>query len=456
MKSQYVVSTLMAIMLSGCVVGTVSSPTPNLGVANAEERDVEDVGIFYDALAPHGTWVVTAEYNRVWRPRGISRDWRPYTHGRWVYTDDGWTWLSDWEWGWAPFHYGRWYSDVSYGWVWVPGTVWAPSWVAWHHGTDWVGWAPLPPTAGWRPHAGISIDIHLDPGWFSFVHPRYLLEPHVYRHAAPVRQNVQLVQVTRNVTNYTIVNNRIVNYSIRVNDIERATRRPVRRLHVVETDSVRIGGGGRLREREGQVALYRPRVGRGSLDEELARPYDRRSRARSEEERRGSRSEQHQDRPGREQRHAPPEVSGPERRPGQDTVRDEERRRSRQERQERRQNVQEPRHPGARTGVPARQRLQASPEDDRSNRRQNRAKPAPGRDDEQQNRRRHDAQSPDTTRQNPDAIGSSRSEPRATTRAERQEQNRSRRRQRANDDEERPQPDQEDKQPSVPSARPQP
>ena len=42
-------------------------------------------------------------------PRARSaRDFVPYTTaGHWVYDDD-YVWVSDYDWGWAPFHYGRW------------------------------------------------------------------------------------------------------------------------------------------------------------------------------------------------------------------------------------------------------------------------------------------------------------------------------------------------------------
>src|SRR6266496_1683468 len=33
-----------------------------------------------------------------------------------------------------------------YGWVWIPGTVWAPAWVTWTYNDNYVGWAPLPPS----------------------------------------------------------------------------------------------------------------------------------------------------------------------------------------------------------------------------------------------------------------------------------------------------------------------
>jgi hypothetical protein len=62
-----------------------------------------------------------------------------------VLTEFGWTWVSDYSWGWAPFHYGRWIVIVGHGWCWVPGTIWGPAWVAWRAGDGFVGWAPLPP-----------------------------------------------------------------------------------------------------------------------------------------------------------------------------------------------------------------------------------------------------------------------------------------------------------------------
>ena len=107
---------------------------------------------FYEALAPHGEWidapVCGRSYGPVWRPHAsaVGRNFMPYaTGGEWVATDQGWAFASDWEWDWAAFHYGRWCTDARFGWVWVPGTEWAPAWVDWRHGGGYVGWAPLPP-----------------------------------------------------------------------------------------------------------------------------------------------------------------------------------------------------------------------------------------------------------------------------------------------------------------------
>jgi len=85
---------------------------------------------------------------RVWHPYDsiVGAGFQPYsTHGHWVYTDAGWAWASDYDWGWAPFHYGRWWIDSLYGWVWLPGSTWAPAWVSWRYGGGYAGWAPLTP-----------------------------------------------------------------------------------------------------------------------------------------------------------------------------------------------------------------------------------------------------------------------------------------------------------------------
>jgi hypothetical protein len=125
--------------------------------ARAEVSAEVSVG-FEAGLAPYGEWVVVPHHGRVWRPRHVAAGWRPYFHGRWIWTDDGWFWDSDEPWGWAVYHYGRWYVDPVYGWAWVPGSVWAPAWVSWRFGGGAIGWAPLLPgfsiwwTAGYPVH----------------------------------------------------------------------------------------------------------------------------------------------------------------------------------------------------------------------------------------------------------------------------------------------------------------
>ena len=66
--------------------------------------------------------------------------------GHWTYTNDwGWFWISDEDFGWVTYHYGRWVDDREFGWIWIPRSEWGPAWVQWRRSDDVVGWAALPP-----------------------------------------------------------------------------------------------------------------------------------------------------------------------------------------------------------------------------------------------------------------------------------------------------------------------
>ena len=111
--------------------------------ASGQQTDVS-ISFFYEQLAPQGRWVVAADYGDVWVPGGVPGGWMPYVDGHWVYSDYGWTWLSDDSWGPIAYHYGTWTFVAPYGWVWVPGLVWAPAWVTWAYSDEFIGWAPVP------------------------------------------------------------------------------------------------------------------------------------------------------------------------------------------------------------------------------------------------------------------------------------------------------------------------
>jgi uncharacterized protein DUF6600 len=262
---------LTALLMSVVGLGGWSMLVPALAqdtgdAANAvvyqePPEDVADVSVFYEPLAPYGTWTSLPEYGRVWIPNDMAPGWRPYTAGRWVYTSYGWTWVSEQEWGWAPFHYGRWAFVASYGWVWIPGTVWAPAWVVWRHTPGWVGWAPLPPQVVVRPGLEIraaTMNVRIEPSWFCFVEEHRILAPHVSTYIAPPARNVTLVQITQNVTHYTVLQNRVVNRGIPVERIERVIARPVPRMRIVEAQAPEAMHRAKVREREREVVLFRP------------------------------------------------------------------------------------------------------------------------------------------------------------------------------------------------------
>ncbi len=139
---------LFALLLLGVSAGVASAQlSVGAGVQVGRGHASVDLGFFYDSLASYGNWIERPSYGWVWTPRDVSASWRPYQAGHWVWSDEGWTWLTDEPYGWATYHYGRWYQDPEIGWAWVPGNDWAPAWVSWQEGNDYVGWAPLPPGA---------------------------------------------------------------------------------------------------------------------------------------------------------------------------------------------------------------------------------------------------------------------------------------------------------------------
>src|SRR5438067_4762688 len=165
------------------------------------------VDLFYNALEPHGEWLEVSDYGYVWHPNGVGRDWRPYTEGHWVFTDAGWTFVSDEPWAWATYHYGRWISLADEGWVWVPDTEWAPAWVSWRRSEKYVGWAPLPPEARFRRDVGFSkwVDSYYDigPENYVFVEKRRFGSRRLRTVIVEQRQNVTLITETENVTQIT-------------------------------------------------------------------------------------------------------------------------------------------------------------------------------------------------------------------------------------------------------------
>ncbi|MEP7009757.1 MAG: DUF6600 domain-containing protein [Acidobacteriota bacterium] len=247
--------TSMAVILGVIVLSAGMTASP----ARADHGSLRgEVGIYYDELSPYGDWVDDSQYGAAWCPRHVGSDWRPYSDGRWVDSDYGWTWASDEPFGWATYHYGRWAFDSRYGWIWVPGTVWAPAWVSWQYGGGYVGWAPLPPTVGFDLNVGIrlgglSLSTVIQPRDYLFVSERGFLEPRVGRYAVPRTRNQDLWRRARNVTSYTVVNNRVINRGIAINSIERATGRRVPRFRVAEVNS--RGSAGVSRD---QLRVFRP------------------------------------------------------------------------------------------------------------------------------------------------------------------------------------------------------
>ncbi|SER73689.1 DUF6600 domain-containing protein [Pedobacter rhizosphaerae] len=223
---------------------------------------------FYDELSPYGTWIQDPQYGYVWRPDVNQADFRPYyTNGRWVMTEYGNTWVSNYDWGWAPFHYGRWVYNSYRQWIWLPDTNWGPAWVDWRSGDGYYGWAPMAP----------SISINISFGR-RYVVPDYcwnfIPQANIYVNTFPRydygRNNVYIRNTT--IINNTYVYNRRTYYGgPRAEDIRRATNRDVRVYRFSQSSrpgASRVGGR--------EVSIYRPRTDR-NVDNRSAAPkkFDR-------------------------------------------------------------------------------------------------------------------------------------------------------------------------------------
>jgi len=224
----------------------------------------DDFSVFYDQLEAHGDWFETPDYGHVFRPQVATDDeWRPYLNGRWVHSDQGWTWASEEPFGWATYHYGRWALSSPHGWVWIPGDEWAPAWVAWRNSDDYVGWAPLPPETLYDEEVvyDSSIDDHygVAPNHYNFVPVDHFDAPVVDHYLPPVR-NVTIIHETVNVTRLIVRPRRVYCGGP---DPDWWHRRTGRRFHHYDLDfhhrPLAYGRGHRFGER--RLECYAPRVG---------------------------------------------------------------------------------------------------------------------------------------------------------------------------------------------------
>ena len=218
-----------------------------LGVPTSHAAGNVSVDFFYDQLGDYGDWVEVGDYGYGWQPRDVDADWRPYSDGRWAYTEAGWTWLSEEPYGWAVYHYGRWARIERKGWVWIPGTEWAPAWVSWRRSPRHVGWAPLPPEASFRRSVGFSawVDSYYDigPSAYRFVEVRNFGAPRLRTVFVEPRENITIIRQTTNITRITYVNSVVYNQGPRYEELSRVSAEPIRRLKLDRRADVQSDAG---------------------------------------------------------------------------------------------------------------------------------------------------------------------------------------------------------------------
>ena len=252
---------LVALLILGFAKSTKVAAQPGVTVP---------VESFYDELAPYGQWMQYPNYGNVWLPNA-GPDFQPYaTGGHWVVTEYGNTWVSDYAWGWAPFHYGRWIYDPAYGgWLWIPGPDWGPAWVTWRSGGGYYGWAPLAP--GWD----INVNTNIPAPYWTFVPQIYITSPNIYSYCVPRPRVINIYQNTTIINNYYRTNNRAYAYGPPRGDIERVTRRnvPVYRIDQMDRPGRSVVGNGSVGfYRPGPSSDYRRDYGRNDRFDNSPRP----------------------------------------------------------------------------------------------------------------------------------------------------------------------------------------
>lgn len=97
----------------------------------------------------YGEWIWYGMYGYVWRsyynnfyPWG---NWSPYIYGQWRSVNGEMFWIPQEPWGWVPYHLGLWTWDKDQGWLWIPGSAFAPAWVTWRffYGGSYCSWYPM-------------------------------------------------------------------------------------------------------------------------------------------------------------------------------------------------------------------------------------------------------------------------------------------------------------------------
>jgi len=105
--------------------------------------------VFYFAQAygsRYGEWLWDDVFGYVWRPfidnGAYPWGWQPYFYGQWAQYGGQMFWVPREPWGWIPYHLGVWHWSKKIGWVWLPGSMFAPAWATWDFYFGYACWRP--------------------------------------------------------------------------------------------------------------------------------------------------------------------------------------------------------------------------------------------------------------------------------------------------------------------------
>jgi len=249
---------IFAFFVFAVIVVSQTSRSANLFFP--QEEAPAAVNMFYADLAPYGEWIELDPGVYAWHPSIVDLMWRPYTRGHWVWSEYGWFWISAEPFGWATYHYGRWYMDNSYGWIWIPDTIWGPAWVEWRCNDEYIGWAPLPPYARFHVTVGIRFTKRWNapPAYWSFVSYNQFASDRPYHSYIPESNARRFISTTRRTGRYQIDQNRVVNQGVERSFIEHRTSNRIESASITET---RDRGVERITRNgtQDRVEVYKPK-----------------------------------------------------------------------------------------------------------------------------------------------------------------------------------------------------
>lgn len=226
-------------------------------IANSELKAQRfEYNHFYVSLAPLGSWIEIDNGLLAWRPNHIGRSWAPYQVGRWVWSSNGWYWDSYEPFGDITFHYGRWYNDDYYGWIWVPDNEWGPAWVEWRYDDDYIGWAPLSPYATFSISFGIRFTHTYNSPWnhWNFVRYHHFCEHNLHSYYIPSSFKHRVFSDTKYRNDYGYEGNRIINRGIDRTTIERRGNVRIQEREIVRVNNPRTD----VKGRGDRVEVYAP------------------------------------------------------------------------------------------------------------------------------------------------------------------------------------------------------
>jgi hypothetical protein len=106
--------------------------------------------------------------------------------------------------------------------VWVPGTVWAPSWVTWSYSDRYVGWAPLPPSVVFGESGYAGRPVVVSQTQYVFVPMNRFVDTDIDSVRVSAQESASIFRQTTPVTSFAVSGGIVRNMAIPMETVQRA------------------------------------------------------------------------------------------------------------------------------------------------------------------------------------------------------------------------------------------